>query len=89
MRFTLKQYLTDEEIQTQELRDNPPKGAREWGGEDWKPGSFVIYKGEIPEGCENHPWNHREEDIINRGLVEGRDYTVWKNNRISKFCIRV
>jgi len=84
MRFTLKEMPQG---QTQEMRDNPPKGARDWGGKDWKPGSFVIYKGEIPEGCEKHPWNHREEDIVNRGLVEGKDYTVWKNNRISKFCI--
>lgn len=32
MRFTFKQYLTDEEVQTQEMRENPPKGARDWGG---------------------------------------------------------
>lgn len=74
--------------QTQEMRDNPELyGARSWGGKKWKPGSFVLYKTEIPKGCENHPWNHREEDIVNRGLVEGEDYKVWKKNRISKFCI--
>ena len=89
MRFTLKQYLTDEEVQTQEMRDNLPKGARKWGGEKWIDGSFVIYFDEIPKGCESHPWNHTEEDIINRGLVEGTDYKVWKNNSISKYCIRV
>ena len=89
MRFTLKKYLTDKEVQTQEMRDNPHKGARSWGGDKWIDGSFVIYFDKIPKGCEKHPWNHTEEDIINRGLVEGTDYKVWKNNLISKYCIRV
>lgn len=89
MRFTFKQYLTDEEVQSQELRDNPPYGAREWGGKMWKPGSFVIWKGDIPRECINHPWNHRKEDIINRYLVEDEDYRVWKSNDKTKFCIRV
>ena len=71
--------------QTKEMRDDP--GSKSWGGEKWKPGSFVLYKTEIPKGCENHPWNHREEDIVNQGLKEGTDYKVWKKNRISKFCI--
>ncbi len=84
MKFSFKQLPQG---QTQEMRDNAPYGARDWGGKEWKLGSFVLYKSEIPEGCEKHPWNHREEDIINKGLKEGEDYEVWKENRISKFCI--
>ena len=99
MRFSFKEMSRDKsenlleatkkmpQGQTLEMRDNPELfGVRSWGGKKWTVGSFVLYKGEIPKGCQNHPWNHKEQDILDCGLKEGKDYMVWKNNLRSKFC---
>ena len=65
------------------MKDNPPKGARDWEErlETW----IFCNIQEESEGCENRPW------VIEKGMQSwfgGRtDYKVWKNNRISKYYI--